>query len=266
MQETIGILGGTGWLGLALGLRSLTQGVVTAGQLVVANRRGPTSDYDAWPGVTWARNLGELAERSDIVVLSVRPEDYAAQKAPAFAGIVVSFMAGVPLAHLERNWPDARIVRAMPGGGAREGNAHVPICAADGIADADLDLVERLLSVIGTVDRVANEHELAFLTALSGSGAAYPALMAKAMYDRGVAEGITPEVVWRAVTSVVCDAPSLLRGSPAEASHMLETLEGYRGPTAAGIEAARLAGLGKAIGSALDAATKRAETMRPGEK
>lgn len=264
MTDTIGILGGTGWLGGALGRNLLAQGH-PAVSLIVLNRRGPTADYDAWPGVAWARDLADLAARADIVVLSVRPEDYAVPAPMGFAGLVVSFMAGVPLDDLARNWPAARIGRAMPGGGATEGTAHVPWCAP-GLPGADVARVERLLSALGTVDRVVDEAALAYLTALSGSGVAYPALMAQAMLEDAAARGLDPEVAWRAVQSVICDAPQMLRGPREGVDRMIAAYRDYRGITAAGLDAAEAAGFKTAVGRALAAGTDRALTMRPGDR
>ena len=253
-METVGIIGGTGWLGLALG-RNLLKRDLRADRLTVLNRRGPTRDYDGW-AVHWADCLAALVARSGIVVLSVRPEDYVIPAPQDHAGLVVSFMVGVPLARLARDWPHARIVRAMPGGGATEGAAHVPWCGDLGAEDAAR--VAWLLSAIGTVDRVADEDALAYLSALSGSGAAYPALIAKAMLSDAMARGIAPDVAWNAVRSVVCDSPGLFRADPARIDALLSAYHGYRGVTAAGLNEAEAAGLPQAIRRALTAATEKA--------
>jgi len=253
----IGILGGTGWLGRALGRNLLARGLAP-GDLVVANRRGPTADYDGWPGVTWAQGLDDLVARCEVLVLSVRPEDYRLSDPQGFRGLVLSFMAGVALDRLGRDWPSARIARAMPGGGATEGRAHVPWCAGPGLGAADAARVESLLAAIGTVDRVADEAQLAVLAALSGSGAAYPALMAQAMFRHACAEGIAPDVAWRGVASVVCDAPDLFRAGPEAVEALLAAYHGYRGVTAAGLDAAEAAGFSGAIGRALAAAARKA--------
>ena len=245
----IGILGGTGWLGGALA-RNLLKAGHLPGNLLVLNRRGPVADFDAWPGVAWPADLGAMAADCDVLVLSVRPEDYRVAAPLPFGGQVISFMAGVSLEDLARDFPAARIARAMPGGGASEGTAHVPWCGAgDPVA---------VLSALGHVDRVADERALAYLSALSGSGAAYPALMARAMYRHALAQGLPPDVAWNAVRSVVCGSPALFSGGIAQAEALLETYHGYRGITAAGLDAAAAAGFGEAVAAALEAATAKA--------
>lgn len=260
-MEKIGIHGGTGWLGKALGRNLLKRGF-SAGGLSITNRRGPNDDYAEWPAVIWAKGLADLAASSDVLVLSVRPEDYVQPAPAAFAGLVISFMAGIPMDRLSQDWPMARIARAMPGGGATDGRAHVPWCGSANLTEHDAAKVVEVLSAIGTVDRVADEQALAVLTALSGSGAAYPALMAQAMYAHALSCGIAPDVAWRGVASVVCDAPELFRSGPDAVQSVIDTLYGYRGITAAGMDAAQAAGLGKSVAAALDAATAKAISFR----
>lgn len=252
----IGIFGGTGWLGLALG-QNLLRGGLAPADLALANRRGPTADYDLWPGVRWVDGLDGLVAAADLVVLSVRPEDYAPGAPRDFGGVVLSFMAGIGMARLQADWPKARIARAMPGGGATTGNAHVPWCGPD-LGAAEADSVTATLSAIGTVDRLPDEQSLAVLTALSGSGAAYPALMARALFDHACAQGIAPDVAWRGVVSVVCDATAPLREGPEAADRLLAAYHGYRGITAAGLTAAEAAGFSQALDAALRAATAKA--------
>lgn len=257
----IGIVGGTGWLGRALGHNLLRRGMA-AQDVILLNRRGPTDDYAEWPGVRWATGLADLVAQSAVIVLSVRPEDYAIPMPQDFDGLVISFMAGVVATDLARDWPRAQIARAMPGGGATEGNAHVPWCSVGTLLPEAVATVTSVLSAIGTVDCVADEAALAYMSALSGSGAAYPALVAQAMFQHALSQGIAEDVAWRAVASVVCDAPNLFREAPQKAAELIDTYRGYKGITAAGIDTARAEGLEIAIARALDAATQKAVTFR----
>lgn len=251
----IGILGGTGWLGRALGQNLLRRGW-PSGDLAVANRRGRTADYDAWPGVRWLADLDALVAESDMLILSVRPQDYAPGAPRNFDGVVVSFMAGIALSRLAQDWPKARIACVTPGGGATEGTAHVPWCGP-ALSDAEAAQVNTVLSAIGTVDRLPEEHGLHVLAALSGAGVAYPALMAKAMFTHACAQGIAPDVAWRGVVSVICDSTSPLRAGPQVADELLAVYHGYRGVTDAGLNAAEEAGFSRAIEAALTAATQK---------
>ncbi|MFD2439609.1 pyrroline-5-carboxylate reductase dimerization domain-containing protein [Paracoccus kondratievae] len=99
------------------------------------------------------------------------------------------------------------------------------------------------------------------MTALPGSGAAYPAMMAVAMAGFMRAQGVSDVIAWRAAEAAVVGGARLLEGRMAEAPELLAAYRGYRGTTAAGIEAAEAAGFAKAVTVALAAATDKARRM-----
>jgi len=255
----LGIVGATGCLGSALGRRVLDSGLVPASDLVLLNRSGARPDYHGGIGVTWASGLPDLVDRADVVVLSVRPEDYAGLALIAPDRLVISFMAGVPLAALAPT--TGRIVRAMPNAAAERGRSYTPWLAGQGVTQADRVLVRALLAAIGTEDEVDEEHHIDLLTALSGSGAAYPALMAAAMLAQARAAGLPEQVARHAVEAVVCDGADLLRGRVEAAAALVATYRAYRGTTAAGLDAAEAGGFTRAVEEALQAGAAKAARM-----
>jgi len=253
----LGIVGATGWLGQALGLGLLTRGLWQPQDLVLLNRSGRAGGYAAHPGVVWARDLAQMQALCDTIVLSVRPGDFPVAGFAPGGRLVISFMAGVPMARLRALAPAARIVRAMPNGNAREGASYTPWCG-DGLLDGDAALVARVLSAMGREEHVASEDQVDVLSAISGSGPAYPALLALALVEAGVAHGLPREVAERAADAVVAGSAPALAGRVAGAGAVVEALRAYRGITAAGIEAAEAAGLAGAVGAAIAAAVARA--------
>jgi pyrroline-5-carboxylate reductase len=255
----LGILGATGWLGQALGLRLIGQGLWPAGDLVVLNRSGRAGGYAGHP-VVWARDAADLCAQSDVLVLSVRPGDFPPAGFDAGDRLVISFMTAWRLADLQARWPQARIVRAMPNGGAPVGQSYTPWIGEVGPEDAAL--VAHLLSAMGGEDRLGDEAHLDYMTALSGSGSAYPALMAQAMLEDALARGLPEAVAQRAVEAVVCGSAPFLAGRMGDLPAILDAYLSYRGVTAAGIAAAQ-PGLETAIRAALQAATAKAAAMTP---
>lgn len=263
-MSRLGIIGATGWLGHALGDGLLRQGLWPADRLVLLNRSGPSDKYADFPGVTWARDAAELCALCDTIVLSVRPEDF---PVPGFAAgdqLLVSFMAAWTLEQLQVRAPRARIVRTMPNGGATTRQSYTPWVTGPGVTDADMALVARILSAMGGEDRVADEGQLNYLTALSGSGAAYPALMARAMLAHARQNGLPDRIAARAVEAVICGSSGILTGRIAEVDTLLDAYMSYRGITAAGLAAAEAAGFDRAIDAALDTAFAKARTMGQG--
>jgi len=259
----VGIIGATGWLGSALGGKLLSRGMLPAADLVLLNRSGPRPDYHGHAGVTWAGGVDDLVAGSDLVVISVRPQDWPTLGLTAPDRLVVSFMAGVDLDRLAAS--GGRVVRAMPNAAAEIGQSYSPWLAGPGVTDADRDAVRWLLSAIGSEDELDNEGQLDVMTAAPGSGAAYPALMAVALADFMRGQGISDRIAWRAAEAVVCGGAQLLAGRIDEAPKLLDAYMDYRGTTAAGIEAAQAAGFSSSIHAAMRAAVAASRRMAEGE-
>lgn len=64
----VGIIGGTGWLGGALGRALVDKGLA---EVALLNRSGP-QDYGGRK-VRWAADPADLVALSDVIVVSVRP-------------------------------------------------------------------------------------------------------------------------------------------------------------------------------------------------
>lgn len=260
----LGIIGATGWLGAALGEALLRRGIWPAEELVLLRRSGGEGPYADHPGVIWARDAGELCEKCGTIVLSVRPEDFPVPGFRAGDHLLISFMAGWTLARLRGIAPGARLLRAMPNGGASTGQSYTPWVAGEGVTAADAALAARLLAAFGAEERVETEAQLDYLSALSGSGAAYPALLAQAMLAHARGMGLPDGVAQRAVEAVICGSSGLLAGRMGGLDGLIGAYMSYRGITAAGISAAQEAGFSTAMATALDAAFAKAQRMGEG--
>ncbi|WP_136685056.1 pyrroline-5-carboxylate reductase family protein [Falsirhodobacter xinxiangensis] len=254
----VGIAGGTGWLGFALGRRLLDDRIVAPSDLTILNRSGPRADYAGYR-VGWAADPKDLVQRSDIIILSIRPETWRTFDLDASGKLVLSFMAGIDCADLARC--KGRIVRAVPNAAAEIGASYSPWYAGPGITDADKSAVTRILSSVGTSDELEDEKQVDVMTALPGSGAAYPALMAVAMFEYAKSQDVPPDIAWRAAEGAICGGAALLSGRISNAPALLAAYHDYRGTTAAGLCAAQESGFDASITNALSAATRKARDM-----
>ena len=251
----VGIIGGTGWLGGALGRGLIDRGLA---EVAILNRRGP-QDYGG-RAVHWARDLPDLVAFSEVIVISVRPGDWADLGLQAAGRLVISFMAGIGLETLAQC--GGRIVRAMPNAAVEIGASYSPWVAGPGVSAQDRQAAAQILGAIGSQEQLPDEDQIEVMTALSGSGPAYPALLAKAMLGFLAARGVAPDVAARAVEATVCASARLLEGKMAEAPALVQTFVDYRGTTCAGIEAAEAAGFTRAVRTGLEAATNKAAELR----
>lgn len=255
----LGIIGATGWLGSALGKALLERGIVAPEDLALLNRSGPRADYHGHSGVVWARDVADLVEKSDVLVISVRPGDWPGLALRAKGKLLISFMAGVGADRLAGC--GGRVVRAMPNAAAEIGASYSPFWAGPDVTEGDKSLVRLVLSAIGTTDELPDEAQIDLMTALPGSGAAYPALMALAMVEFMRSQGVSEDVAWRATEAAVCGGARMLMPDIRAAEGLLAAYRDYRGTTAAGLAAAEAAGFSTSIAAALAAAAEAARRL-----
>ncbi|WP_287124750.1 pyrroline-5-carboxylate reductase dimerization domain-containing protein [Chromohalobacter sp.] len=250
---TLGILGGNGWLGSALGRAALTSGLMAPEQLVVtASRTG--YHYDEWPDVTCVDSAEALLALADAVVISVRPEQFAELNLSLEKRLVISLMAKVSVATLSQATGSQRIVRAMPNAAAAIGHSYTPWYATPDVGQAERCWVHRLLSSCGPCEELEDESHIDYLTALTGSGPAFPALLADALISHAVAQGITEATARRSVLHTLSGASQLMLDNAAPPSELVQRFLDYGGTTTEGLNAMFQSGFRQAVHRGLDAA------------
>ncbi len=199
---------------------------------------------------------------ADAAVVAVKPNDVAAA-CTALAGTkrVLSIAAGVPIAALESALGGGTaVVRAMPNTPALVGAGAAAIAGGRAAGEDDLAWAESVLGAVGEVVRVP-EPLLDAVTGLSGSGPAYVFLVAEALIDAGVLNGLPRDVSTALATQTLLGAARLLAetGETPEALRAQVTSPG--GTTAAGLHALESAGVRAAIQDAVTAATRRSREL-----
>jgi pyrroline-5-carboxylate reductase len=197
-------------------------------------------------------------------VIAVKPDDVeAACGAVRAAGVerVLSIAAGVPLARLE-GWLGGAVpvVRAMPNMPALVGCGAAAIAAGSHAEEADLQWAESILSAVGVVVRAAAVH-LDAVTGLSGSGPAYVFLVAEALTEAGVLNGLTRDVSRALVVQTMLGSARLLAESGQEAEELRAAVTSPGGTTAAGVRALEAAAVRSAFLEAVSAATERSRQL-----
>ncbi|MGH6828619.1 MAG: pyrroline-5-carboxylate reductase [Rhizomicrobium sp.] len=220
--------------------------------------------------VTLLASVGQIGAKGNSVCLVALKPQVLRSEAPKLApvaqrgALMISVAAGTPTEILFKAWgATSRIVRAMPNTPGAIGQGVTGLFAAPGATKADRTRAEKLLSALGETLWVANEDLIDAVTALSGSGPAYLFLMAEAMTEAGVAEGLPRSQAERFARLTMAGAGALLANEKSSARALREAVTSPGGTTAAALEVLMgddgLAGLMK---RAIHAARKRAEDLR----
>ncbi|MFD2055903.1 pyrroline-5-carboxylate reductase family protein [Mesorhizobium calcicola] len=254
----IGIIGGGGWLGRAIAEAVIDAQIVSAEHLSLSYRSGQPGFL---PSARWTSDNQKLADRSDVIIVSVRPQDWPAIDISAHGKLVLSVMAGIPLDQLAGRLKTDRVVRTLPNAAAEVRTSYTPWIGSQGITADDRNAVRRILEACGAADEVKSEADIDYLTGLTGSGPAFPALLAAAMMDDAVSRGISPDIARRSVSAVLIGTGKLLEARKDNPKDIVQTFLDYRGTTAAAIEAMRAAGFEAAVRDGLAAALQKSVSM-----
>ena len=210
--------------------------------------------------------LGDVPTAAPTVI-AVEPDDVAAAVSKAgAAGVdtVLSVAAGVPLGRLEvAAGPGVAVVRAMPNTPALVGAGVAALAPGSEADETVLVWAEGILGAVGDVVRVS-EAQLDAVTGISGSGPAYVFLVAEALIDAAVAEGLPRPVAERLVVGTVRGAGMMLAESGQSAGELRAGVTSPGGTTAAGLRALEDRAVRGAFAAAVAAATERSRLLGAG--
>jgi pyrroline-5-carboxylate reductase len=261
--ERIAVLGG-GRIGEALiaGLRSAGWS-----NLVVTSRtEARVEELRARHHVEATTANADAVRDAALVVVAVKPQDMEAlleEIGPLLqpGQTLLSVAAAIPTAQIEaRITSDIPVVRAMPNAPSTVHEGMAGICAGAHAGETQLALAEDVLSHLGRVVRVS-ESAMDAITALSGSGPAYFALLAEAMIEAGILLGVSREISTTLVVQTMLGTARQLRDQGMHPVELRESVTSPGGTTIAAIRELEQAGVRAAFLNAIQAAMHRAQEL-----
>ena len=269
-ERKIAILG-AGRIGEALLSGLLTSGWRKPDEIAATSRRPDrVEELREEFGVAATTSNPEAVSGAAVVVISVKPQDLDALLGEVGGLIgadqtVLTIAAAIPTAAIERRLgADVPVVRAMP---------NTPSTVHEGIAglapgahaeEEQLALAEEVLSHLGAVVRVP-ESLMDAVTAVSGSGPAYFALLAEAMIEGGILLGLPRETSTQLVVQTMLGTAKQLRDDKLHPVELREMVTSPGGTTIAAIHELEQAGVRAAFLNAIQAAMRRARELAAGE-
>ena len=134
------------------------------------------------------------------------------------------------------------------------------VCAGSHADDAHVRLATEALSHLGAVVRVDEEYMDA-VTAVSGSGPAYFALLSEAMIEAGILLGLSREISTQLVIQTMLGTAKQLRDTHMHPVELREMVTSPGGTTIAAIRELETAGVRAAFLNAIQAAMTRAREL-----
>jgi pyrroline-5-carboxylate reductase len=212
-----------------------------------------------------ASNLTAL-EHGEVIILALKPQDMQTVLKEIGGSVredqlVVSIAAGVPLAKLEPPFEAAvPVIRVMPNTPCLVGQGMAAIARGKHATEAHAEIVLRIFNATGKAISLA-EKDLDAVTALSGSGPGYVAVVIEALADAGVRVGLTRDVATTLAIQTVLGTAQMLSETGQHPARLKDIVSSPGGTTIAGIHALERAGIRAAFMDAIVAATDRSREL-----
>jgi pyrroline-5-carboxylate reductase len=152
------------------------------------------------------------------------------------------------------------VIRAMPNTPALIGAGASAIAPGSAASEEDLAWAEEVLGAVGVVVRVP-ESQLDAVTGLSGSGPAYVFLVAEALAEAGVLNGLPRATAETLAFQTLAGAARLLAEGETSAADLRAAVTSPGGTTAAGLAELERSGARAAFLDAVSAATRRSREL-----
>jgi pyrroline-5-carboxylate reductase len=270
-ERRVAILGG-GKMG-----ESLLSGLVRSGGrkpdevMVTCRRRERADELATTYGVATTLDNPEAVGWARCLMITVKPQDMDALIAE-IAGtvtsehLVITVAAGIRCAFIERRLPvETPVVRVMSNVPVQVDEAMSVISPGTHARDEHLSVAEDLLGAVGKAIRLAETH-LDAVTATSGSGPAYFALLAESMIDACILLGLSRDVATELIVQTMLGSAKMLRDMRRHPVELREMVTSPGGTTIVAIRELEKAGVRAAFLNAIAAASERSAELAKGSE
>ncbi len=264
MRPSVAVLG-VGAMGEAI-----VRGLLGAGweqpELTTAVRREVRlHDVETRIGVTCHLDASAAVAGRDVVVVAVKPRDVEGllKSIAGLVGedqVVISIAAGVPISVFETALHGVPVLRAMPNTPSLVGEGVTAVAGGTWVSEDHVARARRVLEAVGHVS-VMDEGLLDAVTAVSGSGPAYVFLLAEALEEAAVREGLPHDIATALVHQTVRGAGHLLTETTARPGELRAQVTSPGGTTAAAVHVLEERGFRAVVEDAVRAAAARSREL-----
>jgi pyrroline-5-carboxylate reductase len=262
---------GCGKMGEALVAGLIGSGWRRPDEIVVTARRDERlAELQEKHGVEGSLDNASAVAGATVVVLAVKPQDMEVLLSDVSDHVtteqtVLSVVAAIPTTFIEsRLTQDVPVVRAMPNTPSVVHEGMAGLAAGKFADDKHLAIASEVLGHVGRVVTVPESY-LDAVTAISGSGPAYFALLAEAMIEAGILLGLSREISTDLVVQTMLGSAKMLRDEHMHPVELREMVTSPGGTTIRAIKVLEQSGVRAAFLNAIQAAMERSQELAQGE-
>jgi len=217
-------------------------------------------------GIETTNDNADAVKDAAVVVIAVKPQDFQElfrdlEGAITAEHTVVTVAAAIPTAFVEGGLDgEVPVVRAMPNAPSSVHEGMAGIAGGTYATEEHMAQAEEVLAHLGRTVRVAESYMDA-VTAVSGSGPAYFALLAESMIEAGILLGLSREISTDLVVQTMLGTAKLLRDEKMHPVELREMVTSPGGTALAGLTVLEQQQFGETVIAAVEAANRRAHEL-----
>ena len=264
ITQKIGLIG-CGNMGGAILSGALESGVLPKENAYVYDVSSAAMERAAQWGVNLAKDCVDLCQKSDIILLAVKPQytpETLAKCQDALNGkAIVSIVAGITAERLRAMISGTpRILRTMPNTPAMVFEGAFALCSDNDLTEEELKAAISLFEAIGIVELVP-EHLIDAVCGLSGGGPAYVAMFIEAMADGGVKQGLPRATAYRLAAQTCLGTAKMILDKNIHPGQLKDMVTSPGGTTIEGCEALERGGMRAAVIDCINAGAEKSRKL-----
>lgn len=241
--------------------------LIESNQIIASNRsKNILEKMNKEYGITIASNNIEVAEKSDIVILAVKPHLYEMvmkeiKDSKTKEKIFVSIAPGKTMEFLETHLgADAKILRTMPNTPSMVSEGMTAVCPNSNIDSEELELLVKLIESFGAVE-IIEEKLFDAVVAVSGSSPAYVFMFIEAMADAAVIQGMPRAQAYRFAAQAVLGSAKMVLESKSHPGELKDMVCSPGGTTIEAVAVLEEKGMRSAVIEAMRKCAQKSKGM-----
>ena len=247
----------------------IQHGLCTGSDIVMSNRsKEKLERMRNHFGVAVASDNNLVMQQAEYIILAVKPQQFPEmcaqlQVKPGSRQVVVSIMAGLPMATIKAQLGDVVTFRAMPNTPAKIGWGMTGVAADTSATEVQRQVVQHIFDSVGKTVFV-EESYIDAVGAVSGSGPAYMYQIIEALADGAVLTGLPRTMAYQLAAQTMAGAAMMVLETGEHPGVLKDQVTSPGGTTIRGIKAMEENGVRNAMMEAVQQAYIRSKEL--GEK
>lgn len=266
MKQTIGFIGSGNMASAMIG-GILKANLVAANQIICSN---PTTEkltnLNTKYHVETTTDNCEVANKADILVLSVKPQFYKEviteiKDKVNDNTIIVVIAAGQKIKTIKELFTkEVKVVRVMPNTPALVGEGMAAICPCPKTLPEDLTLVCNIFNSFGKYE-IVSENLMDAVTAVSGSAPAFVFMIIEALADGAVLEGMPRDKAYKFAAQTVLGSAKMVLETGKHPGELKDMVTSPGGTTIEGVNVLERNGLRGTLIETIHKVTKKSKDL-----